>query len=50
MGALSARRHLAAITVSNFRIGSYPLVASSQHVDTAAAVTILQLEFVQLEQ
>ena len=32
------------------RIESYPLVASSQHVDAAAAVTVLQLEFMLVEQ
>ena len=50
MGALSARRRFAAITGSKFRIESYPLVASSQYVGAAAAVIILQLEFVLVEQ
>ena len=50
MGALRARRRFAAITGSKFHIESYPLVASSQHVGAAAAVTILQLEFMLLEQ
>ena len=39
----------AAITGSKFRIEFYPLVASSQHVGAAAAVTILQLEFMLVE-
>ena len=34
------------ITDSKFRINSYPLVASSQHVDQAAAVSMLQVAFV----
>ena len=42
---MGARHRCAAITGSKFRIESYPLVASSQHVGAAAAVTILQLEF-----
>ena len=50
MGALRACRRLAAITGSKFRIESYPLVASSQHVGAAAAVTVLQLEFMLVEQ
>ena len=50
MGALRARRRFVAITGSKFRIESYPLVASSQHVGAAAAVTILQLEFMLVEQ
>ena len=50
MGALRARRRFAAITGSKFRIESYHLVASSQHVGAAAAVTILQLEFTLVEQ
>ena len=31
------------ITDSKFRINSYPLVASSQHVDQAAAVSMLKV-------
>ena len=50
MGATHARRRLAAITGSKFRIQSYPFVASSQHVGAAAAVTNLQLEFMLVEQ
>ena len=50
MGGLRACRRFAAITGSKFRIESYPLVTSSQHVGAAAAVTILQLEFILLEQ
>ena len=50
MGALRAHRRFAAITGSKFRIESYPLVASSQHVGATAAVTILQLEFMLVEQ
>ena len=50
MGALRARRPSATITGSKFRIESYPLVASSQHVGAAAAVTILQLELMLVEQ
>ena len=38
------------ITGSKFCIESYPLVASSQHVGASAAVTILQLEFMLVEQ
>ena len=40
----------AAITGGKLRVESYPLVASSEHVGAAAAVTILQLEIMQLEQ
>ena len=49
---MGARRRFPAITGSKFciEIESYPLVASSQHVGAAAAVTILQLEFMLLEQ
>ena len=47
MGALRARRRFAAITGSKFRIKSYPLLASSQHVGATAAVTILFIMFVQ---
>ena len=47
---MGARRRFVAITGSKFRIDSHPLVASSQHVGTAAAVTILQLEFMLVEQ
>ena len=50
MGALRARRRFAAITGSKFLIESYPLMASSHHVGAAAAVTILQLEFMLVEQ
>ena len=50
MGALRARRRLAAMTGSKFRIESYPLLESSQHVGAAAAVTILLLECMLLEQ
>ena len=50
MGALCARRRIAAITGSKFHIESFPLVASSQHVGAAAAVTILQLELIKVEQ
>ena len=50
MGALRARRRFAAITGSKFRIESYPLVTSSQHVGAAAAFTFLQLEFMLVEQ
>ena len=50
VGVLRARRSFAAITGPKFRIESYPLVASSQHVGAAAAFTILQLEFMLLEQ
>ena len=50
VGALRARRRFAAITGSKFRIESYPLVGSSQHVGAAAAVTILQLVFMLVEQ
>ena len=39
VGALRARRSFAAITGSKFRIKSYPLLASSQHVGAAAAIT-----------
>ena len=35
----------AAITGSNFRIESYPLLASSQHVGATAVVTILLFSF-----
>ena len=45
MGALCVRRRFAAITGSNFRIESYPLLARSQHVGATAAVTILLLSF-----
>ena len=56
-----ARRRLAAITGSKFRIQSggklatrswqaRNLMASSQHVGAAAAVTNLQLEFMLVEQ
>ena len=38
------------ITVSNFRIESYPLLASSQHVGATAAVTILLFSFLLFEQ
>ena len=41
VGKLSARRRVAAITGSKFRIESYPLLASSQHVGATAAVTII---------
>ena len=41
VGALCARLSFAAITCSNFRIESYPLLASSQHVGATAAVTII---------
>ena len=41
VGALGARRRFAAITGSKFRIESYPLLASSQHVCATAAVTII---------
>ena len=37
----------AAITGSKFRIKSYPLLASSQHVGATAAVTILFIMFVE---
>ena len=37
-------------TGSKFRIESYPLLASSQQVGAAAATTILQLEFMLVEQ
>ena len=50
MGALRARRRFAAITGSKFRTASYPLLASSQHVGAAAAVTILLFELTLLEQ
>ena len=50
MGALRASRRLAATTGSNLRIESYLLVASSQHVGATAAVIILQLEFMLVEQ
>ena len=45
---MGARRRFAEITGSKFRIESYPLVTSSEHV--GAAVTILQFEFMLLEQ
>ena len=45
-----AESRFEAITGSKFRIDSYPLVASSQHIGAAAAVTILQLEFMLVEQ
>ena len=45
-----ARHQFAAKTGDKFRIESYPLVASSQHVGAAAVVTILQLEFMLVEQ
>ena len=41
MGALHARRRFAEINGSNICIKSYPLLASSQHVEVTAAVTIL---------
>ena len=41
VGTLRARRRFAAITGSKFRIKSYPLLASSQHVGATAVVTIL---------
>ena len=44
MGALRARRRLAAIIGSKFRIEFYPLLASSQHVGATAAVTIFLAE------
>ena len=44
MGALRARRRFSAITGSKFRIESYPLLASSQHVGATAAVTIFLAE------
>ena len=47
---MGARRRFAAITGSKLRIESYPLVASTQHVGAAAAVTVLQFEFMLLEQ
>ena len=47
MGALRARRRFAVITRSNFRIKSYPLLASSQHVGATAAVTILLIMFIE---
>ena len=47
---MGARRRFPAISVSKFRIESYPLVTSSQHIGAAAAVTILQLEFILVEQ
>ena len=40
VGPLSARSRFAAKTGSKFRIESYPLLASSQHVGATAAVTI----------
>ena len=45
MGALRARRRFAAITGSNFRMESFPMLASSLHVGATAAVIILQLSF-----
>ena len=50
MGALRAHRRFTAIAGSKFRIESYTLVASSQHVGAAAAVTFLQLELMLVEQ
>ena len=47
VGALRARRRLAAITGSKFRIQSCPLLASSQHVGATAAVTNLFFLFVE---
>ena len=47
---MGARRRFGAMTGSKFRIESYPLLASSQHVGATAAVTILQLEFMLVEQ
>ena len=41
VSALCARRRFAAITGSKFRIESYPMLASSQHVGATAAVTII---------
>ena len=49
MGALRARSRFAAITGSNFRIESYPLLASSQHVGATVAVTILLFSFLLFE-
>ena len=49
LGIESISLHRWAITISKFRIDSYPLLASSQHVGAAAAVTILQLEFMLVE-
>ena len=47
---MRACRRFAAITGSNFRLESYPLLASSQHVGATAAVTILLLSFLLFEQ
>ena len=47
---MGARRRFAVLTGSKFRIESYPLLASLQDVGGAAAVTILQLEFMLLKQ
>ena len=47
---MGARRRFAAITGSKFCIESYPLVASTQQVGAAAMVTVLQFEFMLLEQ
>ena len=41
VGALCAHRRFAAITGSKFRIQSYPLLASSQHIGATAAVTTI---------
>ena len=49
-GRLRARRRFAAITGSDFRIESYPLLASSQHVGATEAFTILLLSFLLFEQ
>ena len=42
---LFSRFSFAAITDSKFRIKSYPLLASSQHVGATAAVRILRVVF-----
>ena len=47
VGALHARRRFAAITGSKFRIKSYRLLASLQHVGATAAVTILFIMLVE---
>ena len=43
MGALRAHRRFAAITGSKFRLKSYPLLASSQHVGATASSLLMQV-------
>ena len=43
MGALRTHLRFAVITGSKFRLKSYPLLASSQHVGATVAVSILRV-------